>query len=226
MDIEGLGERTVFALCEAGLVEDVGDLYFLTVEQLLTLDGFAEKGAQNLIDGIAQSKTRPLPKLLTALGIKNLGPAASEALARRFGNLDAIASASEEELSDVDGVGGIIAQSIRSWFGNAANQSIIEKLRTAGVEFGQVEISNAPQNLVGKAIVVTGTLTQYSREDAERAIKDRGGKSPGSVSAKTFAVVVGESPGASKLTKAEQLGVPVIDEAAFEHVLTTGELPS
>jgi len=226
MDIEGLGERTVFSLCEAGLVEDVGDLYFLTVEQLLTLDGFAEKGAQNLIDGIAESKTRPLPKLLTALGIKNLGPAASEALARRFGNLDAIASASEEELSDVDGVGGIIAQSIRSWFGNAANQSIIEKLRTAGVEFGQVEISNAPQNLVGKAIVVTGTLMQYSREDAERAIKDRGGKSPGSVSAKTFAVVVGESPGASKLTKAEQLGVPVIDEAAFEHVLTTGELPS
>ncbi len=225
MDIEGLGERTVFALCEAGLVEDVGDLYFLTLEQLLTLDGFAEKGAQNLIEGIAQSKTRPLPKLLTALGIKNLGPAASEALARRFGNLDAIASASEEELSDVDGVGGIIAQSIRSWFGNVTNQSIIEKLRTAAVEFGQLEITNAPQNLVGKAIVVTGTLTQYSREDAERAIKDRGGKSPGSVSAKTFAVVVGESPGASKLTKAEQLGIPVLDEAAFEHVLTTGELP-
>jgi DNA ligase (NAD+) len=225
MDIEGLGERTVFALSEAGLVEDVGDLYSLTVEQLLTLDGFAEKGAQNLVDGIAQSKTRPLPKLLTALGIKNLGPAASEALARRFGSLDAIATASADELSNVDGVGAIIAMSISSWFEKPVNQTIIDKLRKAGVDFGNVDVSDAPQTLVGKAVVVTGTLENYSREDAERAIKDRGGKSPGSVSAKTFAVVVGESPGASKLTKAEQLGVPVLDEQGFEHLLETGELP-
>jgi DNA ligase (NAD+) len=226
MDIEGLGERTVFALSEAELVEDVGDLYALTVEQLLTLEGFAEKGAQNLIDGIAQSKTRPLPKLLTALGIKNLGPAASEALARRFGSLDAIANASSEELSNVDGVGAIIAASIRSWFDKPANRKIIEKLRVAGVDFGNVQVSDAPQTLEGKAIVVTGTLANYSREGAEIAIKDRGGKSPGSVSAKTFAVVVGEAPGASKLTKAEQLGIPVLDEEGFEHLLTTGELPA
>lgn len=226
MDIEGLGERTVFALSEAGLVEDVGDLYSLTVEQLLTLDGFAEKGAQNLVDGIAQSKTRPLPKLLTALGIKNLGPAASEALARRFGSLDAIADASAEELSNVDGVGPIIASSIRNWFDKKANIVIIGKLRAAGVDFGNVDVSDAPQTLVGKAVVVTGTLANYSREDAERAIKDRGGKSPGSVSAKTFAVVVGEAPGASKLTKAEQLGIPVLDEEGFERLLATGELPS
>jgi DNA ligase (NAD+) len=225
MDIEGLGERTVFALSESGLVEDVGDLYSLTVEQLLTLEGFAAKGAQNLIDGIAVSKKRPLPKLLTALGIKNLGPAASEELARRFGSLDAIATATAQELADVDGVGEIIAQSIRSWFDNGINQLVIDKLRTAGVDFGQVEISNAPQTLAGKAVVVTGTLEGYSREDAERAIKDRGGKSPGSVSAKTFAVVVGDSPGASKLTKAEQLGIPVIGKDAFEHLLATGELP-
>jgi len=226
MDIEGLGERTVFALSEAGLVEDVGDLYSLTVEQLLTLDGFAEKGAQNLVDGIAQSKTRPLPKLLTALGIKNLGPAASEALARRFGSLDVIADASAEELSNVDGVGPIIASSIRSWFDKTPNVTIINKLRTAGVDFGNVDVSDAPQTLAGKAVVVTGTLANYSREDAERAIKDRGGESPGSVSAKTFAVVVGEAPGASKLTKAEQLGIPVLDQAGFEHLLATGELPS
>lgn len=226
MDIEGLGERTVFALSEAGLVEDVGDLYSLTVEQLLTLDGFAEKGAQNLVDGIAQSKTRPLPKLLTALGIKNLGPAASEALARRFGSLDAIAHASTDELSGVEGVGPIIASSIRTWFDKQPNTTIIDKLRAAGVDFGNVDVSDAPQTLVGKAIVVTGTLANYSREDAELAIKDRGGKSPGSVSAKTFAVVVGEAPGASKLTKAEQLGVPVLDEEGFEYLLSTGELPS
>lgn len=198
----------------------------MTVEQLLTLDGFAEKGAQNLVDGIAQSKTRPLPKLLTALGIKNLGPAASEALARRFGSLDVIADASAEELSNVDGVGPIIASSIRNWFDKKANMTIIKKLRTAGVDFGNVEVSDAPQTLLGKAVVVTGTLANYSREDAERAIKDRGGKSPGSVSAKTFAVVVGEAPGASKLAKAEQLGVPVLDEAGFERLLATGELPS
>ena len=226
MDIEGLGERTVFALSDAGLVADVGDLYSLTVEQLLTLDGFAEKGAQNLVGGIQASRTRPLPKLLTALGVKHLGPAAADSLSSHFGTVDAIAAASEEELSAVDGVGGVIAASISSWFSKAENSVIIEKLRAAGVEFGRVEKSDEPQTLVGKAVVVTGTLANYSREGAEAAIKSRGGKSPGSVSAKTFAVVLGESPGASKVTKAEQLKIPVLDEAGFEILLATGELPS
>ncbi len=226
MDIEGLGERTVFALSDAGLVADVGDLYSLTAEQLLTLEGFAEKGAQNLISGIQISRTRPLPKLLTALGIKHLGPAAADSLSSHFGTLDVIASASEEELSSVDGVGGVIAASIASWFSKVENINIIEKLRAANVEFGHVEISDAPQTLVGKAVVVTGTLANYSREGAEVAIKSRGGKSPGSVSAKTFAVVLGESPGASKVSKAEQLGIPVLDEAGFEVLLETGELPT
>ena len=226
MDIEGLGERTVFALSDAGLVADVGDLYALTVEQLLTLDGFAEKGAQNLVAGIQASRTRPLPKLLTALGIKHLGPAAADSLSSHFGTVDAIASASEEELSSVDGVGGVIAASIAAWFAKSESAVIIEKLRTAGVEFGRVEKSNEPQTLVGKAVVVTGTLANYSREGAEAAIKSRGGKSPGSVSAKTFAVVLGESPGASKVTKAEQLKIPVLDEAGFEILLATGELPN
>jgi DNA ligase (NAD+) len=225
MDIEGLGERTVFALSDAGLVADVGDLYTLTVEQLLTLDGFAEKGAQNLVGGIQASRTRPLPKLLTALGVKHLGPAAADSLSSHFGTVDAIAAASEEELSAVDGVGGVIAASISSWFSKAENSVIIEKLRAAGVEFGRVEKSDEPQTLVGKAVVVTGTLANYSREGAEAAIKSRGGKSPGSVSAKTFAVVLGESPGASKVTKAEQLKIPVLDEAGFEILLATGELP-
>lgn len=226
MDIEGLGERTVFALSDAGLVADVGDLYSLTVEQLLRLDGFAEKGAQNLVAGIQASRTRPLPKLLTALGIKHLGPAAADSLSSHFGTVDAIASASEEELSSVDGVGGVIAASIAAWFAKPESTVIIEKLRAAGVEFGRVEKSDEPQTLVGKAVVVTGTLANYSREGAEAAIKSRGGKSPGSVSAKTFAVVLGESPGASKVTKAEQLKIPVLDEAGFEILLATGELPS
>ena len=225
MDIEGLGERTVFALSDAGLITDVGDLYSLTVEQLLTLEGFAELSAQNLVASIQASRSKPLPKLLTALGIKHLGPAASESLAAHFGTLDAIAQASAEELAAVDGVGGVIAASINSWFANTDNIAIIEKLRAAAVEFGRVEISTEPQTLVGKAVVVTGTLSGYSREGAEEAIKSRGGKSPGSVSAKTFAVVLGESPGASKVTKAEQLNIPILDEAGFNILLQTGELP-
>lgn len=225
MDIEGLGERTVFALSDAGLVTDVGDLYSLTVEQLLTLEGFAELSAQNLVASIQASRSKPLPKLLTALGIKNLGPAASESLAAHFGTLDAIAQASAEELAAVDGVGGVIAASINSWFSSPDNIAIIDKLRAAGVEFGRVDISTEPQTLVGKAVVVTGTLAGYSREGAEEAIKSRGGKSPGSVSAKTFAVVIGESPGASKVTKAEQLNIPILDEAGFNILLETGELP-
>jgi DNA ligase (NAD+) len=226
MDIEGLGDRTVFALSEAGLVADVGDLYSVTVEQLLTLEGFAELSAQNLVASIQASRSRPLPKLLTALGIKNLGPAAAESLASEFGSLEAIAVATADELSAVDGVGGVIAASITSWFAIAENAAIIKKLRDAGVEFGRVEISTLPQTLIGKAVVVTGSLVSYSRDGAEEAIKSRGGKSPGSVSAKTFAVVLGESPGASKVTKAEQLGIPVLDEAGFEILLATGELPA
>ncbi len=225
MDIEGLGERTVFALSDAGLVTDVGDLFSLTVEQLLTLEGFAELSAQNLVASIQASRTKPLPKLLTALGIKHLGPAAADSLSSHFGTLDAIASASTEELSSVDGVGTVIAASIASWFSISENQSIIQKLRDASVDFGRVEVSTLPHTLSGKAVVVTGTLANYSREGAENAIKARGGKSPGSVSAKTFAVVLGDSPGASKVTKAEQLNIPVLDEAGFEVLLETGELP-
>jgi len=130
----------------------------------------------------------------------------------------------EDELSSVDGVGGVIAASIRCWFYDSDNRAFIEKLRAAGVEFGKVETSDLPQVLAGKAVVVTGTLDGFSREDAESAIKARGGKSPGSVSAKTYAVVVGREPGASKLTKAEQLGVPVLDEAGFVRLLETGEI--
>jgi DNA ligase (NAD+) len=226
MDIEGLGERTVFALSDAGLVADVGDLYSLTSHQLLTLEGFADLSADNLVASIQASRTRPLPKLLTALGIKHLGPAAAESLASHFGSLDAIAAASPDDLSSVDGVGAVIAASISAWFAVSENMSIVSKLRSAGVEFGNVMTSDAPQTLTGKAVVVTGSLEGYSREGAEEAIKSRGGKSPGSVSAKTFAVVLGASPGASKVSKAEQLGIPVLDEAGFEALLATGELPS
>ena len=226
MDIDGFGEQTVIQLSDAGILSDAGDIYSLTVEQLLTLEGFAQKGAEKLIIAIDASKTRPLPKLLTALGIKHLGPSASEALAIAFGNLDDIMNATEDDLATVDGVGGVIANSLISWYSRSDNKVIIEKLRAAGVEFGNVEVSRLPQNLVGKNIVVTGTLVDFDRDGAERAIKDRGGKSPGSVSKKTFALVVGAEAGASKLTKAQELGVPILNEEQFKVVLETGELPA
>ena len=226
MDIDGFGEQTVIQLSDAGILSDAGDIYSLTVEQLLTLEGFAQKGAEKLIVAIDASKTRPLPKLLTALGIKHLGPSASEALAMAFGNLDDIMNATEDDLATVDGVGGVIARSLISWYSRPDNKVLIEKLRAAGVEFGNVEVSRLPQNLVGKNIVVTGTLVDFDRDGAERAIKDRGGKSPGSVSKKTFALVVGAEAGASKLTKAQELGVPVLTEDQFKIVLETGELPT
>ncbi len=226
MDIEGLGERTVFQLSQAGLITDPADIYSLTAEQLLGLEGFAKISAEKLLAGIAGSKTRPLPRLLTALGIKGLGPSASESLSTAFGTLDSILAADETALATTDGVGPVIARSIRNWYALEANKVFVEKLRRAGVEFGKVEVSRVKQVLAGKAVVVTGTLERHTREEAELAIKARGGKSPGSVSAKTFAVVVGESPGAGKLTKAEQLGVPIVDDDGFDQLLETGELPS
>ena len=224
MDIEGLGERTVFQLSDAGLVNDPADLYGVTVEQLLGLEGFARISAEKLVASIAGSRTRPLPRVLTALGIKHLGPSAAEALSRAFGTLDAVMAAGEADLATTEGVGAVIAASIRRWFDNETNRAMIEKLRSAGVEFGNVVVSRLPQVLSGKAVVVTGTLEGFNREEAEAAIKDRGGKSPGSVSAKTYAVVVGAEPGASKLTKAQELGVPILDEAAFVRLLESGDV--
>ncbi|HEX2784298.1 MAG TPA: NAD-dependent DNA ligase LigA [Ilumatobacteraceae bacterium] len=225
MDIEGLGERTVFQLSDAGLITDPADIYTLTAEQLLGLEGFARISADKLLAAIEGSKAPPLPKLLTALGIKGLGPSASESLSLAFGTVDAILAADEAALATTEGVGPVIAGSIRRWYAIEANQTFVEKLRAAGIDFGRVEVSRLAPVLAGKAVVVTGTLERYSREDAELAIKARGGKSPGSVSAKTFAVVVGESPGASKITKAQELGIPILDDAGFDELLETGNLP-
>ena len=225
MDIEGLGDRTVFALSDAGLVLDAAGIYGVQLDQLVSLEGFATISATNLLAAIEASKERPLPRLLVALGIKHLGPAAAEALARAFGNLDAIARASEADLATVEGVGPVIAASIVRWFADARHGSLVEGLRQAGVAFGNVQTSVLPQVLVGKAVVVTGTLDGFTREEAEAAVKERGGKSPGTVSRKTFALVVGAEPGAGKLAKAQELGVPILDDGGFRHLLTTGECP-
>ena len=222
MDIEGLGEKTVFALSDLQLIQDVGDLYTLTQEQLLQIEGFGELSATNLLQAPEKSKSKPLPKLLTALGIKHLGPAASESLAKTFGNLDNIVTATEEQLSTIDGVGPSIAQSIISWCNQKQNKAIISKLKKAGVDFGNVQVSQLAQTLLGKAIVVTGSVEDFTIEEAEAAIKDRGGKSPGSVSAKTYCVVVGTDPGASKVTKAQELGIRIIGHEQFLAILENG----
>jgi DNA ligase (NAD+) len=224
MDIEGLGEKTVFALSDLQLIQDVGDLYSLSQEQLLQIEGFGELSATNLLQALEKSKSKPLPKLLTALGIKHLGPAASESLAKTFGNLDNIVTATEEQLSTIDGVGPSIAQSIINWCNQKQNIAIIAKLKKAGVDFGNVQVSQLAQTLLGKAIVVTGSVEGFTREEAEAAIKDRGGKSPGSVSAKTYCVVVGSDPGASKVTKAHELKIPIIDAAKFQQLLDSGTI--
>jgi len=233
MDIEGLGEQMVEKLTDASLVKDAADLYGLTVDQLVDLERIGETSATNLVDEIQRSTSRPLPKFLTALGIRHLGPAASDALTNAFHTLDEIMSKSAEELAAVDGVGGVIANTVRDWFDQESNQAFIEKFREAGVSFGDPEAAaraaearaSIPQTLADRAVVVTGTLAAFNRDETAEAIAARGGKSPGSVSGKTFALVVGESAGASKLTKAESLGVPIIDEAEFVALLDTGELP-
>jgi DNA ligase (NAD+) len=234
LDIEGLGERTVMQLTAAGLVADPADLYGLTVEQVAGLEGFARISAQKLVDAIDTSRRQPLARLLVAFGVRHLGPAAAQAVAARFVTLDRLLAAGPEELAAVDGVGEVIAGSITEWAARPATVDFVARLRAAGVDFGSEEAAAAaaaerasvPAVLAGKAVVVTGTLDGFTREEAEQAIVARGGKSPGSVSAKTFAVVVGVSPGASKLTKAEQLGIPILDEAGFLVLLETGELPA
>jgi DNA ligase (NAD+) len=227
MDIEGLGERTVSQLTASGMVADAADVYSLTQDQLLTLEGFAQISADKLLAAIDASRQRPLPRLLTALGVKHLGPAAAQILAARFGTLDGVMNASADELAGVMGIGPKIAESIATWFALDSNRAFIEKLRRAGVDFGVAPAPAAddvPQVLEGRAVVVSGTLAGYTREEATAAIVARGGTSPGSVSAKTYALVVGDNPGASKVTKAEQVDVPVLDEAAFERLLETGQL--
>ena len=225
MDIEGLGERTAAVLLDAGLVSDPGDLYRLTLDDVGGLDRFADVSARNLIGAIDASRSRPLPNLLFGLNIRHLGPAGAEVLARAFGTLDRIVAASEEELAATDGVGPVIAASVAGFFALERNREVVEKLRSAGVDFGRIEEPSLPQVLAGRSVVVTGTLAGYSREAAEEAIKARGGKAPGSVSGKTAAVVVGAEPGQAKLDRAVELGVPILDQAGFEHLLETGELP-
>lgn len=231
MDIEGLGEQRVQLFCDLGLLNDVADLYSFTRDTFIGLEGFKDRSINNLVGAIDESRTRPLHRLLVGLGIRHLGQVGAVALARDSGDADAIMAASEDRLAAIDGVGPVIASSVASWFASPVNRSVVERLRAGGVNMVEPDAgrrgrdSVPEQTLAGQSVVVTGTLKEYTREEAEAAITDRGGKSPGTVSKRTFAVVVGEAPGAAKLAKAEELGVPVLDGAHFEALLRTGELP-
>jgi DNA ligase (NAD+) len=221
LDIEGLGEERVRQFVDAGLLEDAADLYTLTVDKLVPLERIGERSAQLLVDAIEGSKTRPLWRVLVGLGINHVGPTAAQALSRAFDDLDAIMQAPEDALTAIDGVGPTIAQSINRWFAIDRNRRLVSRLRDAGVNFeGEraPELSEADATLAGLTFVLTGSLEQRTRDEAAAAIEARGGKVTNSVSKKTSYVVVGESPG-SKLTKAEQLGVTILDEAAFEELL-------
>jgi len=236
MDIEHLGEERVLQLVAAGLINDAADLYDLTGEQLVGLERFGAISAGNLVAAIEASKTKPLSRLLVALGIRHVGPTGARAVANAFGSLEAIEAASVETLSAVDGVGGVIAASLAEFLSAETNASVLGRLRQAGVNTeepgaagpgsgGEGAADSLPQTLAGKTVVVSGAVAGYTREGAEEAIMARGGKSPGSVSKKTFALVVGDAPGASKTKKAEELDIPTVDASAFDVLLETGELP-
>ena len=230
LDIEHLGEQRVRLFIDLGFISDVGDIYTLPFDRIHDLEGFGELSVSNLAAAIEDSKQQTLARLLVGLNIRHLGNTTSESLADAFGDLDRIMEAPVEHLADVDGIGPVIAESVYEFFQSEANREIVEKLRAAGLNFTQGSGNDAavealPQTLDGMTVVVTGGLVGYTRDEVGAAIKARGGKSPGSVSSKTTAVVAGENPGATKLDKAEKLGVPVLDQAQFERLIETGELP-
>jgi DNA ligase (NAD+) len=217
MDIDGLGEKIVQQLVEVGLVKDVSDLYQLSEDDLIPLERFAEKSAQNLIQAIEASKKVPLWRLINALGIRFVGEATAQVLAQHFQKLEDLMKASKEELLQVEGVGEQVAASLREFFDHDRNQILLKKLLKAGVR-GLPPERPAASPLAGKTFVFTGGLAHFSREEAKSQVAARGGKVSSSVSAKTDYVVAGVDPG-SKLARAQELGVTILDEAAFADLL-------
>lgn len=226
MDIEGLGEKLAEQLIAEKLVDDLADLYSLTVERLTQLERMGAKSAQNLVDNIAASKSRGLARVLNALSIRHVGVRGAATLASHFGSIDAMLAAELEDLAAVEEIGPIIAASIHDFLHNEAGQRAIEQLRAAGVDMTAPKKERPPEGpLTGKTVVVTGTLEKYTREQIEELIEAHGGKAGKSVSKKTAYLVAGVEAG-SKLAKAEQLGVPVITEVEFEKLIAPVQLES
>jgi DNA ligase (NAD+) len=227
LDIEVLGYEAGVALLQAGVIADEGDLFGLTEDDLLRTELFRTKAGdlsangKRLLANLDKAKAAPLWRVLVALSIRHVGPTAARALATEFGDIDAIVSASTEQLAAVEGVGATIAAAVTEWFTVDWHRDIVEKWRAAGVRMADERDAGVPRTLAGLAIVVTGSLTGFSRDDAKEAIVVRGGKAAGSVSKKTAYVVAGDSPG-SKYDKAVELGVPILDEDGFRRLLEDG----
>jgi len=213
MDIEGLGEKLIEQLVTTGLVKTPADFYRLSLQDLIPLERMAEKSAQNVIDAIDRSRSTTLPRLIYALGIRNVGETVAEFLAEHVESITSLMDADEEQLASIHGVGDVIAREIRTWASVDTNRKLVEQLLAAGVSPAQAPLAKTSE-FAGKTFVFTGTLTRLTREDAETEVKRRGGKAASSVSKNTTFVVAGEKAG-SKLDKATQLGVEVIDEDAF-----------
>ena len=215
MDIEGLGEKLVDQLVEAQVVRTLPDLYKLGLVALSSLDRMADKSAQNVLAALEKSKQTTLPRFLYGLGIRHIGEATAKDLARHFGKLDAIMDASVEQLLEVHDVGPIVALALRTFFDQPHNREVVEQLRACGIHWPEEEpAARAPQPLAGKTFVLTGTLPTLGRDDAKALLEAAGAKVAGSVSKKTDYVVAGEEAG-SKLAKALELGVAVLDEAGM-----------
>ena len=219
MDIERLGTSLIEQLVDSGLVKRFADLYRLRIDDLTALDRMGEKSAQNVLEGIEASKTRPLWRFLTALGIRHVGSQSAQILAEHFGSLEALRAAGQEELEVIDQIGPVMAESICAYFSDRSSQAAIDDLLGAGVRPASVAPKRRGGVLDGKTVVVTGTLAHFTRQRIKEAIREAGGKASSSVSKKTDLVVAGADPG-SKLEKARQLGVDVIDEAQFVRMLS------
>lgn len=217
MNIDGIGEETAEQLMESGLVTNTADLYDLTMEKLLSLEGIAEKGAERILQGIADSRSVPFDRVVYALSIPFVGETVAKKLARAIVNIDRLMSASQEELEAIPDIGPRIAESIREYFDTPVNRENIERLRQAGLQMAIDETLLAPagDSLAGKTIVISGTFSLHSRDEYKEMIERNGGKNSGSVTKKTDFILAGENMGPAKYEKAAQLGIPIIDEHAF-----------
>src|SRR5687768_11991071 len=221
MNIEGLGEMLAGQLCEKGLIKSYADIYRLTQESLENLDRMGKKSAARLLSELEKSKSNDVWRLLYALGIRHVGERGAQVLGDHFGSIDEIERASLEELQQVREIGPVLAASVRSWFDEPANRELIDGFRKAGLKLtGERKVAPVgPQPLAGKTYVITGEVTGMSREEAQARLQALGAKVTGSVSRKTTALIVGSEPGASKLEKAQALGITTLDEAAFQQLI-------
>ena len=222
MDIEHLGYKTIDLLLEKGLVRDPADLFTFDTNALLDVEGWGPVSVANLSDAIEAAKNRPPARLLTALGIRHVGGTMARRLMRAFGSIPALLDARPDEIAAVEGVGETIARELTAWASDPVNRGLVERLAAAGVRMEEERAPGQAATLEGVSLVVSGTLEGFTREEAEAAIEAAGGRSTSSVSSRTTALVVGESPGASKVNRATELGVPIIDEATFRRLLEEG----